>query len=51
MSDHVWYICPPDCGGCQYCLGGLAFCIVCRKGEGELEDDCPGEALKGEDDD
>lgn len=50
IRQHVWYKCPPGkCPGdedvprsCQYCDGGLAFCTVCKKGEGELEDSCPG---------
>ena len=27
---------------CVYCEGGLAFCVVCKQGEGELEQYCPG---------
>lgn len=35
----------PDYGGCPVCDGGLAICIVCSRGEIELDYDlgaCPG---------
>jgi hypothetical protein len=52
MSEHRYYQCPGDknaCaeGRCVYCDGGLAFCIVCRRGEGELAATCPGHATPG----
>lgn len=36
--------CQADPGRCPICDGGLAYCKVCRKGEGEgeLADECPG---------
>jgi len=45
--EHQYHQCPgdkPECfeGRCVYCSGGLSFCIVCKKGEGELEATCPG---------
>lgn len=41
---HQFYKCPQPCEKqhCQYCDGGLAYCIVCKKGEGELAPECPG---------
>lgn len=29
-------------GSCMFCDGGLAYCTVCKCGEGELATDCPG---------
>jgi hypothetical protein len=44
--EHVFYECDGiscrDRGHCVYCEGGLAYCTVCKKGEGELEKICPG---------
>lgn len=28
--------------GCNICIGGLAFCVVCKRGEGQLSHSCPG---------
>lgn len=44
MSEHFFYKCPPGCEKphCQFCHGGLAFCEVCKCGEGELPTECPG---------
>jgi len=44
MAKHKFYKCPFDCDDpyCCYCMGGLAYCVVCEKGEGDLEDECPG---------
>lgn len=41
---HVFYECEPCCDDayCQYCIGGLSYCTVCKKGEVELEPICPG---------
>lgn len=46
MSDHV-LLKPEDCDcgknpdfQCPVCDGGLAFCVVCRKGEAELDEPC-----------
>jgi len=41
-GGHVFYQCPNTCDGCVYCLGGLAFCTVCKEGEAGLEKVCPG---------
>ncbi len=39
---HVYYECKdPECLGCCYCEGGLAFCIDCKGGEASLPTDCP----------
>jgi hypothetical protein len=46
-GDHIWYKCDGiSCrdGHCVYCEGGLAYCVVCQKGEIELEPRCPGPA-------
>ena len=44
MSKHTYYTCPPDCDEphCNYCLGGLAYCTVCKGAEGTLPTECPG---------
>jgi hypothetical protein len=44
MTDHRWFKCEQPCEKqhCVYCEGGLAFCVVCKKGEAELEPTCPG---------
>jgi hypothetical protein len=42
---HVFYKCDGiKCRDthCVYCEGGLAYCTVCKKGEAELETECPG---------
>lgn len=41
---HQFYNCPQPCEKqhCAYCEGGLAFCVICRKGECELEEFCNG---------
>lgn len=43
---HNFYVCDgvscQDKGHCVYCDGGLAYCTVCKKGEGELDQQCPG---------
>jgi hypothetical protein len=43
MTDHRWFKCEQPCEKqhCVYCEGGLAFCVVCKKGEAELEPDLP----------
>lgn len=47
MTEHRYYKCPPDCDlpHCPYCMGGLAYCIVCRAGEAELPSECPGRPM------
>jgi hypothetical protein len=42
--DHVWFKCEQPCETpyCVYCEGGLAYCVVCKQGEAELEPRCPG---------
>lgn len=47
MTDHVQYICPPDCSNphCQFCMGGLFACKVCGSFEGATTNDCPGVQL------
>lgn len=42
--EHVWFKCEQPCERphCPYCDGGLAYCVVCKKGEAELEKTCPG---------
>lgn len=44
MTEHVWFKCEQPCEKqhCVYCDGGLSYCVVCRKGEVELEPTCPG---------
>jgi hypothetical protein len=44
---HKFYECPPSCErvACQFCDGGLSFCITCKCGEGSLPTDCPGEQV------
>lgn len=49
-GQHVLYKCKQPCekpGGCVFCDGGLAFCVICNKGEGELELNCPGAPDRG----
>jgi hypothetical protein len=49
--DHVYFK-HEKCdnpGRCQYCDGGLAFCIVCRCGEAELPTECPGHKISPSD--
>lgn len=46
-SPHVWFKCPgtdAKCieGRCMFCGGGLTYCTVCRKADGEEEFECPG---------
>ena len=33
-------------GSCQWCDGGLAFCVVCKEGEAGLANVCPGPKLE-----
>jgi hypothetical protein len=42
--DHTYFKCVQPCEkiNCIYCDGGLAFCVVCKQGEAELEPTCPG---------
>ena len=40
---HTWHYCGDECTGCQFCDGGIRLCTMCGKGEGELDEDCPGE--------
>lgn len=47
-KPHVLDKCEPNCGGCHYCLGGLALCTVCGGAEASLPTDCPGVRM-GED--
>lgn len=42
---HVWYLCGRACNGCQFCHGGLSYCVVCNGFEGQLLSDCPGVKL------
>lgn len=44
--SHVLHKCAADCAGCMYCRGGLAFCDVCKGGEGDLPTDCPSEPME-----
>lgn len=48
ISGHVYYACPPNCDKphCQYCQGGLAYCVICKEGEAGLAEICPGVNLK-----
>lgn len=46
MTTHTWYECSNDCTGCEFCLGGLAWCTVCKAGEAELPRHCPGAAME-----
>lgn len=56
MSNHTYYECPPDreCDdryGCQYCSGGLLFCVICGGAEGSLTSECPGARMSDEEED
>lgn len=44
VREHRFYTCPSDCDDphCNFCRGGLAYCEVCKKGEADLEELCPG---------
>ena len=43
---HTYYKCGKDCvSGCQWCDGGLGFCIVCGGFEGTLPFECPGQKM------
>lgn len=47
---HVYFKCPPGAcvagdRSCNYCDGGLAYCTVCKRAEGELAYECPGEPV------
>ena len=46
MTKHI-YERHEDCTKehCPICEGGLAFCTVCRKGGGDLADECPGPSI------
>ena len=41
---HTYYKCDPckNEGQCQFCDGGLLLCTVCKQGESELTESCPG---------
>lgn len=41
--EHDFHM-PEDCDDetCMVCVGGLAYCKTCRKGEIELDTECPG---------
>lgn len=45
MTDHRFFKCEQPCEkiNCVYCDGGLAYCVICKKGECELAPECPGE--------
>lgn len=46
-TGHRFYRCPPECpnpGRCNYCDGGLGYCVVCHQAEGDLAPRCPGRA-------
>lgn len=45
-GEHIWFKCEQPCEKqhCVYCDGGLAYCVICKKGEAELEPRCPGAA-------
>lgn len=50
-GGHQFYKCPARCpnpGVCQYCDGGLAYCVICGGFEGTLLDQCPGIKLTAE---
>ncbi len=42
--EHTPYKCPPDCNKpyCQFCDGGLCYCVICGGGESSLPTECPG---------
>ena len=51
--EHTWYKCDGiKCRDthCVYCDGGLSYCVVCKKGEAELEPTCPGPLEEADDD-
>jgi hypothetical protein len=43
--DHRFHKCNET--DCSICRGGLAYCDVCKRGESELEGECPGVAVPG----
>lgn len=43
--EHTLKKCEGPCespGMCNWCDGGLAFCLVCKGAEADLPKDCPG---------
>jgi hypothetical protein len=47
VRQHVYFKCDPCKQGgwhCQFCDGGLLYCVVCKCGEAELGAYCPGPA-------
>lgn len=42
--NHRWFRCGDNCTkmSCEFCDGGLSWCMVCDKGEGDLAPECPG---------
>ena len=51
MTTHTLHKCERDCAGCVYCLGGLAFCDVCKGAEASLPTDCPSRRLTADEQD
>ena len=49
--QHIYYKCSCQKSYCQFCDGGLAFCIVCKCGEGSLASECPGLNVQEDDQD
>lgn len=45
MRKHKLYDCNCHEVNCCYCEGGLAFCTVCKGGEGSLTSECCGRPL------
>lgn len=45
---HIYHTCGATCddpGRCQYCDGGLSWCITCGGAEGSLTTDCCGRKI------
>ena len=51
MRGHKYFKCDCNEVHCQYCDGGLAFCTVCKGGEGSLTTECCGRPLTDEEED
>lgn len=52
MTQHTYYKCERrDCYPCQFCEGGLSWCVVCNGFEGSLTTDCCGRKITDEEED
>lgn len=48
FTGHLLYRCPPHCGGCYVCSGGLACCVTCHGAESSLPTECPQRGMSGD---